>query len=367
MHGRHAAGLSRAARWRAASNEQDDFEEVTYLRLAPSAADEGHLDRAIEETGKALAAAMDAAGAALLHAEASGALAMAAAFAAQEAGRPLLLEIQDLVEPDQALTSDYAASEAFGLRAGLTAAAMRRAVITIMGDTHKRDILRRHGAGVEAVEIVATGLPALDLPPPPRDAALAEELGLGDAQLFGYVGDLCPASRPERLVHVLDRLRDSHPEARLLLAGSGASADMLRDAAARLRLSNRVAIVERASHSHTAAFLSLLDVAAFAGGADGVIAAPDAVREAMATGRAIVAAMGGGDLLEHGQTALIVPPDDIAAMAGAIAGLFDDAAQRARLGAAARAALGETSSPAAASRTLDALYRRALAGPAIQD
>jgi len=65
---------------------------------------------------------------------------------------------------------------------------------------------------------------------------------------------------------------------------------------------------------------------------------PTKLFEYMAMGRGIVASRLEqiGDVLEDGATALLVPPGDDAALARAVVRLVDDAALRARLGAAAR-------------------------------
>src|SRR4029453_10976887 len=66
---------------------------------------------------------------------------------------------------------------------------------------------------------------------------------------------------------------------------------------------------------------------------DGVVCA-----EAMAFGRAVVASDVGGlrDLVVDGETGLLVPPRDVAALRGALQRLMDDDGLRRRLGAAAR-------------------------------
>jgi glycosyltransferase involved in cell wall biosynthesis len=87
------------------------------------------------------------------------------------------------------------------------------------------------------------------------------------------------------------------------------------------------------------------------------------VTEAMSRGRAVVASRLGGivDIIEDGRSGLLVPANDDAALASAMQDLIDDAALRARLGAAARRRVALF----AASRVLprfEALYRELLAG-----
>jgi glycosyltransferase involved in cell wall biosynthesis len=66
---------------------------------------------------------------------------------------------------------------------------------------------------------------------------------------------------------------------------------------------------------------------------------PNAVLEAMAAGLPIVASSVGGirELLDHGQTGLLVPPDNSRALADALCQVMADPALAARLGASARA------------------------------
>jgi glycosyltransferase involved in cell wall biosynthesis len=66
-------------------------------------------------------------------------------------------------------------------------------------------------------------------------------------------------------------------------------------------------------------------------------------REAMAYGRPVVATAVGGlaDAIEDGETGLLVPPGDPAALRAALVGLLEDPALRRRLGDAARASLAQ--------------------------
>ena len=85
---------------------------------------------------------------------------------------------------------------------------------------------------------------------------------------------------------------------------------------------------------------------------------PNKVWQAMAAGRPVVTAdtPGAREELEDGRTALLVPPGDAPALAGALARLAGDRALRASIGSAARAAYLERGAPAAvATRLRDAL------------
>ena len=60
--------------------------------------------------------------------------------------------------------------------------------------------------------------------------------------------------------------------------------------------------------------------------------------EAMAYGRPVVASAVGGllDLIDDGRTGVLVPPDDVTALAAALGDLIEDPARAAALGRAAR-------------------------------
>lgn len=81
-------------------------------------------------------------------------------------------------------------------------------------------------------------------------------------------------------------------------------------------------------------------------------------REAMAHGRPVVATRVGGlpDAVVDGETGLLVPPGDPAALRSALESLLGDAALRRRLGEAGRALVTERLSPQASARATLALW-----------
>jgi glycosyltransferase involved in cell wall biosynthesis len=112
------------------------------------------------------------------------------------------------------------------------------------------------------------------------------------------------------------------------------------------------------------------DVADFLSGADLFVLPsfqedfPLAVLDAMASGMPIVSSAidGPKDFLVDTQTALLVPPDDPAALANALRRLIEDGALRERLGRNARAAAEQNYSFEAVARQLGSAMRNVLDG-----
>jgi glycosyltransferase involved in cell wall biosynthesis len=90
---------------------------------------------------------------------------------------------------------------------------------------------------------------------------------------------------------------------------------------------------------------------------------PMSLLEAMAAGKAAVATDVGGipEVVRDGENGLLVPANDDARLAAALARLLGDAAARARMGQCARATIEQHYSTEVACGQLSALYRE-LAG-----
>jgi glycosyltransferase involved in cell wall biosynthesis len=85
---------------------------------------------------------------------------------------------------------------------------------------------------------------------------------------------------------------------------------------------------------------------------------PLVVLEAMAQGKPVVAtAVGGtGELVVDGETGVLVPPDDVDALAGALARLLSDSELARRMGEAGRARVERDFSLAASTARVLSLY-----------
>jgi glycosyltransferase involved in cell wall biosynthesis len=146
------------------------------------------------------------------------------------------------------------------------------------------------------------------------------------------------------------------PEARLVLAGDGSERAKLAAQATRLGIAERVHFV--GLRDDVDAFLDEVDVAAMSSDFEGT---PLFGFECMAAGTPLVATAVGGlpDMLDHGQSALLVPPRDPAALASALDELLADRPRGAALAAAARERLEGFEIGAVAARYAE-LYERLL-------
>lgn len=127
------------------------------------------------------------------------------------------------------------------------------------------------------------------------------------------------------------------PVVEVLVVGDGPDGARLEALAARLGVGDRVVFAGRLDPRRTLAAVAAADVFVLGSRYEGL---PHAVLEAMSLGVPVVAAAAGGtpELVRHGETGLLVPPGDPAALAEALRRLAGSPEERRRLGARGREA-----------------------------
>jgi glycosyltransferase involved in cell wall biosynthesis len=196
---------------------------------------------------------------------------------------------------------------------------------------------------------------ALDRFAPSDAPALREQLaGDRERQIV-----LTPARLDQQKGHaVLLRAAARLPDVVFVLAGEGPERAALEAQAAALALGERVVFLGQRS-----------DVAQLLGASDAV-ALPSlfegtslAVLEAMAAGRPVVSSAIGGtnELIADGDTGLLVPPGDAAALARALRRVLADDELRAALARRARQRVERDFTPGAMSRRVTGIYEQLLA------
>jgi len=188
-------------------------------------------------------------------------------------------------------------------------------------------------------------------PPPP---GLREELaGEDGAPLI-----LTLARLTEQKGHpTLLRAAAEVPEAVFALAGEGHLRGELEAEADRLGVADRVRFLGH--RGDTAALLAACDVFALPSLYEG---SSLAVLEAMAAGRAVVSSAIGGtaELVEDGETGLLVPPGDPRALAASLRRLIDDRELRSRIAERGRRRVETDFSRQAMAARVERVYREVL-------
>ncbi len=175
-------------------------------------------------------------------------------------------------------------------------------------------------------------------------------LGLPDVPLAIYVGRLTSEKRVEHLLEIWPSVRERHPQAALLILGSGDQEPHLKQKAG-------LGVHFLGQVEDVAPYLQAADLFLLPSETEGL---SNALLEGMSSGLAVIATSVGGspDLIAHGQNGWLVPPNDTSALRDATLSLLDRPDLRAELGQAARAkVIAEYALPAMAERLYD-LYIR---------
>jgi glycosyltransferase involved in cell wall biosynthesis len=185
------------------------------------------------------------------------------------------------------------------------------------------------GLPAEKLRVVHYGL---DAPPhpwgPPGGPALPD-----DAPVLVAVCRLVPQKGVDVAIEALARIRQRHPDARLVVLGEGPLRGELRALASRLGVEDAVSLPGRVGD--VAWWLRRATVVVHPARWEGFGLA---LLEAMLCSRPIVAAAVSSvpEIVVDGETGHLVPPDDPAAFADGVTALLDDPARSAALGAAGR-------------------------------
>jgi glycosyltransferase involved in cell wall biosynthesis len=218
------------------------------------------------------------------------------------------------------------------------------------------DLIRRLGTRT-ALAVIADGA----RPPEPVPPAIAA----GRPFTVAYAGHLYPWKGVEVLIEALAQAPDATG---VIVGGHEREPDLdrVRALAASRGLSDRVTFTGLVPPFAVSAQLAAADVLVLPNPASAIstrFTSPLKLFEYMAAGRAIVASdlPAIREVIEHEVQALLVPPGDAGALAGAIRRLADDPALRDRLGRAARARVADFTWDRRAER-LEALLARVVDG-----
>ncbi|RFU20423.1 glycosyltransferase [Geodermatophilus marinus] len=254
----------------------------------------------------------------------------------------------------------------------LTGGSPRARLLRRLGGLVERSALRRADAVVvltarAAAALVADGVPAERVSTIPSGFEPELFTGVGADPFpavgrprIGYVGRLAPQKRADLLVAAFGRMR---APAALVVVGDGPDAGLVRRAVRDSPASGRVTLAGFVPHERVPGVLAALDVLALPSAYEEM---GSVLTEAMAAGLPVVASAVGGipEVVRDGETGLLVPPGDVAALAAALDRLAGDPQLRARLAAGAREQAAAYAWPALAGRVAG-VYARVCGLPAV--
>ncbi len=265
----------------------------------------------------------------VLHAHSPALDGLAAVQAGKRLGIPVVYEIRAFWE-DAAVGNGTGreGSLKYGLTRALEDEVVREAgrVVTICQGL-KDDLVAR-GYPADKIALMPNGVDlAMFGTPVARDPALAEELGLGNGPVIGFIGSFYDYEGLDDLVAAMPLLLQRQPDARLLLVGGGPVADALKGQAEASPAAHAIRFVGRVPHDQVERYYALADVMAYPRKRSRLtdLVTPLKPLEAMAQGKLVAASDVGGhrELMTHGLTGTLFAPDDPAACATALADLID--------------------------------------------
>ena len=243
---------------------------------------------------------------------------LAAAVAGLIRPLPFVLDIQDLWPDTLAATGMAGAARLTGVIGRLCGFVHRRAAAIVVQSQGMRQALAARGVAAGKLSLIRNWAESEAVPDPTPQA--------GDRFVVVYGGNLGRAQGLGAVLEAARQLQSQRPAVLIRLYGDGVEAGALRTQAAALGLSNLEiharlpkADIDRVFAGADCLLLHLADDPLFA------ITIPSKAQAYLAAGRPIVAGVGGEaeELLRESGAAMLAPPGDAMALAGAIAAMAD--------------------------------------------
>jgi len=191
--------------------------------------------------------------------------------------------------------------------------------VLVMSDEMRARVLSL-GVDSARVEIVSNGVDAERFKPMAR-AQARTALGIErDARVIVCVSRL---SHEKGIDVLVDAMKQMHDATRLYVIGDGAERAALAARVQAAGLEGRVSLALTRPHEEIPRWLAAADVVALPSRTEGM---PNAVLEALACGRPVVATAVGGtrELIANPALGTLVPPDDAGALAHALSAALND-------------------------------------------
>lgn len=264
----------------------------------------------------------------IIHAHSPALNGLAASRVARRVGLPMVYEVRAFWEDaavDHGTTRE--GSLRYRLTRGLETHVLRRAnAVTCICEGLRRDIQAR-GIPAQRITVIPNAVDASRFTfRPPRDDALAAELGLSGGKVLGFIGSFYAYEGLDLALDALPEILRGDPGVKLLLVGGGPQADNLRAQARRLGIQRSVIFAGRVPHDAVGRYYSLVDAFVYPRHPIRLteLVTPLKPLEAMALGKPVIASDIGGhrELIRHGENGVLFPADDVHGLVHAVGELL---------------------------------------------
>jgi glycosyltransferase involved in cell wall biosynthesis len=230
--------------------------------------------------------------------------------------------------------------------------------VVTTGEALREQLIRDNGLPAAQITSVPTGIDPDRFPPTDATKRHARRMELGlppEAPIVGIVATLRSWKGHRYLIEALPAL--PNPDTRLVIVGDGPQRDALEAQADALGLRGR--IVFAGNRDDVAPWLQSFDVFALPSYANEGV--PQALLQAMFTGLGAVTTDAGAipEIAIDGKTALVVPRENVTALAAALGRLLTDPALAEHLGRAARERVLARHSLATMLERMESVFARA--------
>jgi len=229
-------------------------------------------------------------------------------------------------------------------------------VLTV-SEAFRRELIAHRGVATGRIEVAHNAIdPQWGL----RDrtlataAALRAKLGIGPGKrIVLTVGRLSSEKDHGTLLEAMRRLRDMAPEAHLAMVGDGPERPKIEETIRALGLTGSVTLTGQVPSAEP--YYGIAEVCVLSSRSEG---SPNALLEAMAASVPVAATAVGGipEMVSDGESALLTPPGDCAALTNAMAALLTDGNLARKLAERAREIVLERHAPEARTRRLVEIY-----------
>ena len=199
---------------------------------------------------------------------------------------------------------------------------------------HVAAVLKDGGLNPRRLETIRSAVAADAINAGPDCAAFRQEFEIDDDDfVIAMIAQFIPRKGHRYLFDVIPKLRDSYPNIRVLLFGSGPGEAGLRALASKLNLHGTVQFA--GFRDNLDDYLACIDLLVHPAVQEGLGVA---MLKVAAAGVPVIAfdTAGSREAVVHGKTGVLVPPQDVVALQKAIAVLIEDTGMRLEFGQAGR-------------------------------